>query len=165
MAKKKRSSGRAESDEPVAAEGKKMAGQDSAAPRDVETVSGYFKRIFRERPELLKKRSNDEVFRQWLKDHPGENEVPLKVKQGLSNVKSQLRKKPGRGRAKKVVAEAPAGNGVRTVRTAPRGALEKLEEQIDECLSLAKGLDRDEFASIITHLRRARNEVVWKIGQ
>ena len=43
--------------------------------------------------------------------------------------------------------------------------LELLEEQIDECLVLAKEVDRDGLASVIALLRRARNEVVWKMGE
>jgi hypothetical protein len=43
--------------------------------------------------------------------------------------------------------------------------LEALEELIDDCLSLAKHLDREGLESIIKLLRRARNEVVWKMGQ
>jgi hypothetical protein len=40
------------------------------------------------------------------------------------------------------------------------GELRLLEERIDECLSLAKGLDRAALAEIIALLRRARNRVV-----
>jgi hypothetical protein len=45
------------------------------------------------------------------------------------------------------------------------GELQPLEEQIDDCLSLAKHLDREGLAHVIQLLRRARNEVVWKLGQ
>ena len=41
----------------------------------------------------------------------------------------------------------------------------RLEEQIDECLSLAKYLGRKELASVIGLLRKARNAVVWKLGE
>jgi len=53
------------------------------------------------------------------------------------------------------------------VATVPTGDthLEMLEYQIDECLILAKSFDRDALESVISHLRRARNEVVWKIGK
>ena len=43
--------------------------------------------------------------------------------------------------------------------------LDALEEQIDECLTLAKNLDREGLANVISLLRRARNEVVWKMGE
>jgi hypothetical protein len=45
-----------------------------------ETVSGYFRRIFKENPRLLKERSNDELLKRWLADHPGHKEVPQTVK-------------------------------------------------------------------------------------
>ena len=47
----------------------------------------------------------------------------------------------------------------------PNTDLDKLEYQIDECLVLAKVLDREGLESVISHLRTARNEVVWKMGQ
>ena len=42
-----------------------------------------------------------------------------------------------------------------------RRDLEALEERLDQCLTLARGLDPEEFGDVITHLRRARNLVVW----
>ena len=56
-----------------------------------ETVAGYFRKVFREKPGLLKERSNEELFRRWLEDHPGHTEVPPKVKTGLQNIKAVLR--------------------------------------------------------------------------
>src|SRR5580700_4939572 len=55
------------------------------------SIQGYFRAIFQENPKLLKKRSNDELYERWLKDHPGEKEVPANVRQSLSNLKSILR--------------------------------------------------------------------------
>jgi hypothetical protein len=43
--------------------------------------------------------------------------------------------------------------------------LEHLEEQIDECLTAARSLDREGQEHVIRLLRQARNEVVWKLGQ
>src|SRR6516164_3680612 len=67
------------------------------------SVSGYFKATFKENPSLLKSTSNEDIFARWLKDHPGEKEVPDRVKGILFNVKSKLRKKLGtkRGRPRK----------------------------------------------------------------
>ena len=42
--------------------------------------------------------------------------------------------------------------------------LENLEMLIDECLTMAKNLDRARLDNVIKVLRRARNEVVWKLG-
>jgi hypothetical protein len=40
-----------------------------------------------------------------------------------------------------------------------------LEEHIDDCLTVAKLLDREGLGHVIRLLRQARNEVVWKLGQ
>src|SRR5262249_21156566 len=101
-------------------------------------------------------------------DHPGEKEVPQRVKQNLANVKSVLRtrlKRRGRKKAEvqangpgapqKALAQVPAASSV----------LEQLEEQIDDCMALAKNLDRDGLGDVIGHLRRARNAIVWEIGE
>ena len=136
---------------------------------DGESVSGYFRRIFEERPDLLAGRSNDELLLRWLKDHPGEKRVPDRVKGNLANIKSVLRKK-ARKRGRKKAAEQPAEATTTTAvavvaaRT-PRIGLEALEVHIDDALTMAKNLDREGLGSVIDHLRRARNEVVWKMGQ
>src|SRR5262249_48182663 len=111
-------------------------------------------------------RSNDELLNRWLADHPGEKEVPQRVKQILSNVKSVLRKKGRkRGRPPKPQQNLDAASAAAApLRKHPRG-LEQLEEQIDDCLTAAKGLDRDGLEHVIRMLRQARNAVVWKLGQ
>jgi hypothetical protein len=140
-----------------------------------ENVSGYFRTVFAENPSWINTRSNDAVLARWLADHPGETEVPDRVKQNLSNIKSVLRQKrrKKRGRPKKSVnAAAETATSAVVVMVTPvepprkvvRG-LGNLEEQIDECLTLARGLDREGLASVIVLLRRARNEVVWKTGE
>jgi hypothetical protein len=130
-----------------------------------ETVSGYFRRIFEENPKLLQSRSNEDLLSRWLADHPGEKEVPLRVKQGLSNVKSVLRKR-GRRRGRRTAASQDhTGEAAATPPRRPSRGLEHLEEQIDECLTAAKLLDREGLDHVIRLLRQARNEVVWKLGQ
>ena len=131
-----------------------------------ENISGYIRRVFKENPKWLETRSNDEILARWLKDHPGETEVPDRVKKNLSNVKSllrnKLRKKPGKSKKESQPAEPIAAPLL--PRKSVRG-LETLEEQLDECLTLAKNLDREGLSSVINLLRRARNEVVWKMGE
>jgi hypothetical protein len=129
-----------------------------------ESVSGYFKQIFKERPDLLNSGSNTALFERWLQDHPGEKNVPNRVKYILSNVKSIVRKKRRKKAGRKKAAELPTLVAPHDS-TVPRVKLESLEEQIDDCLTLAKRLDREGLADIIVLLRRARNGVVWKIGQ
>jgi hypothetical protein len=41
---------------------------------------------------------------------------------------------------------------------------EQLEEQIDDCLTAARSLDREVLHNVIGLLRKARNEIVWKLG-
>ena len=132
-----------------------------------ESISGYFRKVFKENPSWLEERSNQQLYDRWLKDHPGDKEVSEKVRQNLSNTKSVLRnkarKKPGRPKRDNVAT------GTATARVITRDTklkdLDRLEEQIDDCLNLAKNLDRDGLATVITLLRRARNEVVWKLGR
>ena len=141
----------------------------SCAAREGESVSGYFRTIFEANPGLLDSRSNDELLRKWLADHPGETVVPERIKQNLANVQSVLRKKlrePAQGKGKKPgrPATTAAPQEKPAVNKASRG-LERLEEAIDDCLTLAKHLDREGLGSVISHLRRARNDVVWRLGQ
>ena len=144
---------------------KKKSGTNPAgAKNDPESVSGYFRRIFEANPKLLASRSNDELLQRWLADHPGSKEDSERLRQILSNVKSVLRK---RGR-KETAAAKPQGRLLTTrvaARETPLDKLEFLEERIDDCLTIAKLVDQEGLGSVIQHLRRARNEVVWKLGQ
>jgi hypothetical protein len=146
---------------------KKVTDNGTPSDNQGESISGYFRKVFAANPQWLDSRSNDAVLAQWLADHPGETEVPGKVKQNLSNIKSVLRKKgrKKRGRPKKEslpVQSAPVST--ETPRKPIKG-LDALEEQIDDCLSYAKHLDREGLADVINLLRRARNGVVWKMGE
>jgi hypothetical protein len=136
-------------------------------PGNGETVSGYFRKIFAENPKLLKTRSNEEILKRWLTDHPGHKEVPTNVKQGLANVKSVLRSKRRRQGQKPQDGQDAGQESVAAVKPARAvsGGLERLEESIDDCLWQARDLDTEGLASVVQLLRRARNEVVWKLGQ
>lgn len=125
------------------------------------SVMGYFRKIFQESPELLKTRSNEEVIKRWLADNPAETEMPKSVRNTLANLKSVMRKKLRKRKPKSSLAAAvkPAVDGH------ARRNLEALEALIDDALTMAKMLDREGLDSVIKQLRRARNEVVWKIGQ
>jgi hypothetical protein len=132
-----------------------------------ESMAGYFRAIFKAQPKLLGERSNEPLLTQWLADHPDHSEVPDAVKASLSNTKSVLRSKK---RKKKAVKHAePVQNGVEMVHVkAPAvkvKGLEALECQIDECLSVARNMDREGLDDVISLLRKARNAVVWKMGQ
>jgi hypothetical protein len=147
-----------------------MARKNTSSPRSTgaangsgESVAGYFRRIFKENPKLLRSRSNDELLQRWLDDHPGHREVPAKVKASLSNIKSILRSKRRR-RKKTAPAEEMLEMTALEIETGPSD-LEQLEVLIDDCLGQAKQVDREGLADVIDHLRRARNGVVWMIGQ
>jgi uncharacterized protein (UPF0147 family) len=142
-------------------------GKTAAKTSDaVENTSAYFRAIFKKNPKLLTSRSNDELLKRWLADHPGETEVPKNVKANVSNLKSVLRSK-GRKKAVKAVkvaVAAPVGTTPAPHPAPARTQLEKLEEQIDDCLTFARHLDREGLEDVILHLRKARNAVVWKMG-
>ena len=133
-----------------------------------ESTAGYFRRIFKENPKLLGERSNEKLLSQWLADHPEQTEVPKNIKANLSNLKSVLRSKNRTKVAqdKEQENEQVVDREITPVARVASGSsdLEVLELQIDECLILAKQLDREGLENVINHLRKARNEVVWKIG-
>jgi hypothetical protein len=135
--------------------------QTNGAGGEGENISAYFRGVFERHPHLLDSRSNDEILQHWRDDHPGEREIPKRVKTGLMNIKSVLRsKRRRRGRPKKSAAGAVASD---QARISPR-SLGQLEEHIDESLWMARNIDLEGLADIIQLLRKARNEVVWKMG-
>jgi hypothetical protein len=142
--------------------------QGGATSGGGESVAGYFRNIFKQQPKLLGERSNDKLLQQWLKDHPDQTEVPNNVKTSLSNIKSVLRSKK-RGRvAKRAEENQVVEHGMQaSIARVPTGSskLELLEQHIDECLIEARMLDKVGLEDVIHYLRRARNAVVWKIGQ
>ena len=145
---------------------KRTANATTSGNGQAETTSGYFRKFFAENPKLLKKRSNAVVLAKWLADHPGAKEVPSAVKQGLANTKSVLRSKKRRRRKARAETSAAAPVPTAAPVTRPKASsLETLEDQIDDCLTFAKDLDREELDEVIRTLRRARNTVVWKMGQ
>jgi hypothetical protein len=130
-----------------------------------ESIGGYFRKLFAENPRWLDSRSNDELFVRWLKDHPGETEVPERVRQNLSNIKSVLRRQGRKQDDRREQGRQPIEGSAAMHRGQSVRGLDSLEEQIDDCLSLAKVMDREGLASVIALLRRARNEVVWSMGK
>ncbi len=121
-------------------------------------ISTYFRQVFTEHPEWLNEKSNDPILAKYRADKglPPDADVDRRIKSGLANLKSNLRKMGrGKGRARAVAAATAARSN----------KLEALEEMIDDCLTLAKTLDRVALENIIHLLRKARNQVVWKIGE
>jgi hypothetical protein len=88
------------------------------------------------------------------------------VKVGLQNVKSILRSKGRRQKKKAGASVAPAALAEHPQPSGPKHShLEALEERIDDILMFARSLDEEGLGEVVTLLRRARNEVVWKMGQ
>jgi hypothetical protein len=144
-----------------------MAKQKAAKAGEGESMQGYFKRVLKEDPKLLQGRSNDELLARWQADHPGK-EITNSVKAGLQNAKSALRSKRRRRKAAPIEGQSvqEAAKPTKAASGGPKGhKLEALEERIDDCLSHARRLDREGLAEVIRLLHRARNEVVWKMGQ
>jgi hypothetical protein len=128
-----------------------------------ESIQGYFRPIFQENPKLLKQRSNAALYERWLKDHPGEKEVPERVRQSLSNLKLVLRAKhKRRGRLRKQALDAAIPGAVKPPARKAMG-LEHLELQIDEALVTARALDAEGLDEVIRMLRTARNRVIVKV--
>jgi hypothetical protein len=147
-----------------------MARKRAGGNGQTESISGYFRRLFEENPDYLRQRSNAQLLQRWLADHPGHTEVPKNVINGMTNVKSLMRRKfrirARRRRGRPAKTEAAAAPVAAMTRRAPGGSrLEELEEHIDDCLIMAKSMDRDGLANVIKLLHRARNEVVWMQGE
>jgi hypothetical protein len=134
-----------------------------------ESVAGFFRKVFEEKPGLLWERSNEELLKRWLDAHPGHTTVPGKVKANLQNIKSVLRKKGRRrrgGRPKKGAgAETGVSNAAPKARAMTGSRLEGLEMAIDDCMVMARGIDAEGLHDVLRLLRRARNAVVWMQGQ
>jgi hypothetical protein len=144
-----------------------MAKKAAKAEAQGESTQGYFKRILKENPKLLKGRSNEELLKRWSDDHGGQ-QPSNSVRVGLQNAKSSLRSKRRKRRAAKTEngqPQAAAATHPMPKPSKPSHKLDVLEEQIDDCLSLAKHLDREGLGDVIKLLRGARNKVVWAMGQ
>src|SRR5262249_14380729 len=124
-----------------------------------ESLGGYFRQLFREHPEWLKIKSNDLIKQRYEADHPSQ-QFTSNIRANLANVKSLMRKqmrkrgrKPGTG-AKPALVAALGGRD-----------MESLELAIDNCLSMAREIDPVGLEPVIHSLRRARNQLVWKMGE
>src|SRR5262245_57643672 len=105
-----------------------------------ESISGWFRQVFGQHPEWLKGRSNAAVIERWQQDHPG-GTFGDRERNACNNIKSIMRKRlRKRGRKPAAAGAVPAvANAVRV----SRGNLEMLEERIDECMGMARALDRE----------------------
>jgi hypothetical protein len=131
------------------------------------STAGYFKKLFEENRDWLNEGSNAELIERWKKDHPGQG-VTKSILNGLANTKSLMRKKLGMGkrrrRRRKGAAAAAGQPAVKQVR-APYPVLEKMEGLIDDCLTLARQQNSEGLDNVVKHLRVARRQVAWEMGQ
>ena len=121
----------------------------------------YFKQLFTDNPQWLKEKSNSIMLARYRADHSlaEDAEVEKKVLNNLANLKSVMRKKLRKRGRKPGSANAASSAG-------PSGSkLESLEIAIDDCLSTARMLNSKGLEDVITYLRRARNRVVWMLGE
>jgi hypothetical protein len=126
-------------------------------------MMGYFRQFFNDNPALVETKSNEDLMAKWKHDHPNHSQKDFrKAQQSLANLKSLLRRAV-RGGSKGKRGRKPLAGGTKGLGNA-RMSLESLEVQIDDCIVMAKNLDRDGLSNVINHLRYARNEVVLKIG-
>ena len=128
-----------------------------------ESLSAKLKRLFRADTELLRTRDYDGLKAAWEKGNPGKP-FSEKLRQIAANIKSRLRKELGmrkRGRKRKMHASANGVAGPKPVRPA---LLVPLEEHVDECLMLARGVGREQLGDVIRYLKRARNLLIVMIG-
>jgi hypothetical protein len=153
---------------------KKAAADTGRSNGEGDSIASYFRAFFEAHPRLLWGRSNKAVLQKWRDDHPDEEDVPDRIKNILANTKSLLRKKKRKKGGRRKADEAGMAMtevlllepAVEEVAVSPvQQALEQLEDQIDDCLTLAKSLGREEMADVIGLLKRARNRVVWKSGE
>ena len=121
----------------------------------------YFKQLFQANPQWLKEKSNAIILARYRADHglAEDAEVEKKVTNNLANLKSVMRKQM-RKRGRKAGASPAAVAAAK-----PSSKLESLEISIDNCLTTARILDPEGLEEVISLLRRARNKVVWKLGE
>lgn len=123
----------------------------------VPSMMGEFREIFKAKPRLLKIRSNEEVANLWLNNHPEYSELPPRARSSMANIKSHLKKqRRKRGRKKAEANSTPEPRPVKS-RTANLNAL---EIHIDDCMDLARQIDRERLDNVLKLLRNARNEVI-----
>jgi hypothetical protein len=128
-----------------------------------KSISGYFRQLIEANPQLLNgPNTNAQLLERFQTDHPTKK-ITTSIKANLANVKSTIRRKK---RFRAGYKASPRVMGVQAARNfvGARG-MEGLEEYIDECLTIAKNLDREGLDHVIRLLRTARNEVVWKQGK
>lgn len=126
------------------------------------SIGGFFRNLFNQKPELLQQKKNDEILSYYRRENGMAEGAPVekRILSNLANIKSVMRKK---GRKKGRRAAVAAGTPMEKPTRAPRN-LEVLEIMIDDAMMMARSIDRDGLNDIWRHLRTARNQVVMMMG-
>jgi hypothetical protein len=135
-----------------------------AKRRKRKSLAAVFKKYYAEHPEWLEGDGNAKAIAQFEEDHAG-RKANAKVRQAMYNVKSALNKgETGAVRqgGKKAPPRQMAAAARRTAR--PSAPLSVLEAQIDECMFLARHIEKEQMQNVLANLHRARNAVVVMIG-
>jgi hypothetical protein len=131
-----------------------------------ENISQYWRDYFAAHPKSLRVRSNEAAIAQWKADHPGASDIPPRVINGLTNVKSLLRhKRGGKGKGGRPGNEALSANGSAPAARAakvPSKLLEALEDELDKCLALVTG--HEGLGPIVQVLKHARRLAIMKMS-
>lgn len=125
------------------------------------SLLGIFKEYFRANPDWQQRRTNEAIMEKFSKEHPA-IEVTPRVKQAMFNAKNQM-KRGGGGTSSKAAKVSEMRAEVAKPNRKPAGALQLLEDHVDDCLAMAKQIGREEIGDVINHLHRARNILVTKI--
>jgi hypothetical protein len=127
------------------------------------STRAYFRKLFEEHPEWLNASDNAAIRKRFLADRG--REMSRREGYSMANIKSQLRKMREQQSSISTTQE-PANHAdheppVPSRRGRRRGALslESLELMLDECLFAVRKMNDDNLASVIKHLRKARNAV------
>lgn len=131
-----------------------------AKRRKRKSLAAVFKQYYAEHPEWLEGDGNAKAVAQFEQDHPG-RQANSQVRQAMYNVKSAL-KKGETGASTKAHKKTSSREMMAAVHRTTRAnePLSLLEEQIDDCMSLAKLIGKERMQNVLISLHRARNEVV-----
>lgn len=149
--------------------GRKKA-EDGDAPMDEapggdggekKSVRAYWKSLLNAHPAWLFQRSNTKLYEQYLLDHPDETEVPVKARQGLSTIKTQMRNEHKARKKERKAAEGTVPTPTTPKKAGRAGqALEELEGRIDDLLAETRALGQEGLERVIASLRTARNALI-----
>ena|SRR5579871_2501185 len=130
------------------------------AKRKSPSLLGIFKQYFNQHPDWLRTRNNEAVIAQFGKDFP-KIEPDKRVKQAMFNAKNHMKKgKKSRLGRKRKVAEITAAMKEPRI---GNGALQILENHVDDCLAMARAMGDESIREVVGHLHRARNMLVLRI--